>query len=169
MSRRLIRSLSLALFASTFAIGQDKPSGEFQIPAPPEATQGQSAPTKSPIADLDKRPKLDQHTKMLLIQAINAEFARTRKTFPLGYKEITLTSDGKLKPEDSIAARGSPTRRPSRSWCGRARWSPNSDHEYCHPRQEHLSRNQWWTQEKNEVVSTHQRQRFRRHRRRSRP
>jgi hypothetical protein len=37
---------------------------------------------------------------MLLIQAINAEFGRSRKTFPLGYKDITLTEEGKLKPED---------------------------------------------------------------------
>ncbi|HKE31196.1 MAG TPA: hypothetical protein VKD65_05690 [Candidatus Angelobacter sp.] len=81
-------------------ISQTKPSGEFQIPSTPD-TQAQAAPTKPKITDLDQRPKLDQHTRMLLIQAINAEFARTRKTFPLGYKEVTLTTDGKLKPEDT--------------------------------------------------------------------
>ncbi|HEY6350807.1 MAG TPA: hypothetical protein VI636_15510 [Candidatus Angelobacter sp.] len=37
---------------------------------------------------------------MLLIQSINAEFARARKTFPIGYKDVTLTTEGKLKPED---------------------------------------------------------------------
>lgn len=39
-------------------------------------------------------------TRMQIISAINAEFARSRKTFPIGYKDITLTTDGKLKPED---------------------------------------------------------------------
>ena len=100
MSRPLIRSLALAFLACNFAISQTKPSGEFQIPSTPD-TQAQAAPTKPKITDLDQRPKLDQHTRMLLIQAINAEFARTRKTFPLGYKEVTLTTDGKLKPEDT--------------------------------------------------------------------
>jgi len=100
MSRRLIRSLALAFLACHGAISQTKPSGDFQIQAPADS-QGQTAATKPQIADLDQRPKLDQHTRMLLIQAINAEFARTRKTFPLGYKEVTLTTDGKLKPEDS--------------------------------------------------------------------
>jgi len=100
MSCRLIRSLALAFLACNFAISQTKPSGEFQIPSTPD-TQAQAAPTKPKITDLDQRPKLDQHTRMLLIQAINAEFARTRKTFPLGYKEVTLTTDGKLKPEDT--------------------------------------------------------------------
>lgn len=37
---------------------------------------------------------------MQLIQSINAEFARTRKTFPIGYKDIYLTTDGALKPGD---------------------------------------------------------------------
>jgi len=100
MSRRLIRSLALAFLACNFAISQTKPSGDFQIPAP-AAPPGQAAATKPQIEDLDKRPKLDQHTRMLLIQAINAEFARARKTLPLGYKEISLTSDGKIKPDDA--------------------------------------------------------------------
>src|SRR5215813_13719707 len=100
MSRPLIRSLALAFLACNFAISQTKPSGDFQIQVPADS-QGHTAATKPQIADLDKRPKLDQHTRMLLIQAINAEFARARKTFPLGYKEVTLTTDGKLKPEDS--------------------------------------------------------------------
>ena len=37
---------------------------------------------------------------MQIIQAINAEFGRTRKYFPVGFKEMTLTPDGRVKPDD---------------------------------------------------------------------
>lgn len=39
-------------------------------------------------------------TRLQIIQSINAEFCRTRKYFPVGYKNITLTTDGKVKPDD---------------------------------------------------------------------
>src|SRR5215468_10113576 len=97
---RLTRLLALALLACTFAWSQAKPAPDQKTP-PASETQSPAQEAKPQIADLDKRPKMDEHTRMLLIQAINAEFARSRKTFPLGYKEVTLTTDGKLKPEDS--------------------------------------------------------------------
>lgn len=37
---------------------------------------------------------------MLVIQAINAEFGRTRKNLPLGFKDIAITPEGKVKPGD---------------------------------------------------------------------
>jgi len=99
MFRRIIRSSALALLACPMAWGQVKVVPD-QKTSPTASDQSQTAEPTVQIVDLDKRPKMEEHTRMLLIQAINAEFARSRKTFPVGYKDITLTLDGKLKPDD---------------------------------------------------------------------
>lgn len=99
MSRHLIRPLVLPLLVCACALSQTKLAPDQRVVVP-SSTQPSPPQTKPPIADLDKRPKISEATRMLLIQAINAEFARTRKTFPLGYKDVTLTTDGALKPGD---------------------------------------------------------------------
>src|SRR5215472_2832570 len=99
MSSHLTRFLALAFLACTCAIGQTRLAPDKQTTSAVD-NQASPIPAKPQIADLEKRPKMSESTRMLLIQAINAEFARTRKTFPVGYKDITLTTEGKLKPED---------------------------------------------------------------------
>jgi hypothetical protein len=76
------------------------------LPPPGDNPGAQAAPvvpkmSAAEIAEIEKRPRISKETRMKIIQAINAEFARTRRTLPLGYKDITLTAEGKLKPEDS--------------------------------------------------------------------
>ncbi len=96
MFSRVTRSLALSLVLApgTFLAGQAAQNFTDQ----PAAS---SIPQSRPVLNLDKRPKLSDGTKLQLIQIINAEFVRVRKTFPLGYKDVTLTPDGKVKPEDS--------------------------------------------------------------------
>jgi hypothetical protein len=98
MLRHMTRSLILVLLAGTFAIGQARLAPDKQTAA--ADTQASPAQFKPQIDDLEKRPKMSQATRLLLIQAMNAEFARTRKTFPVGYKDITLTAEGAVKPDD---------------------------------------------------------------------
>lgn len=98
MSRHLIRSLALPFLACVCAFSQSKLADQHT--APPSASQPSPVQTKPPVPDLDKRARISEATRMQLIQVINAEFARTRKTFPIGYKDITLTTDGALKPGD---------------------------------------------------------------------
>src|SRR5215469_9834642 len=98
MSRHLIRSLALPFLACACAFSQIKIADQHTAPA--SASQPSPVQTKPPIPDLDKRPRISEATRMQLIQSINAEFARTRKTFPVGYKDVVLTADGKLKPEE---------------------------------------------------------------------
>ncbi|HEY6969763.1 MAG TPA: hypothetical protein VJA94_11200 [Candidatus Angelobacter sp.] len=103
MFSRLIRLSALAVLVSTVAWSQSKPI-TVQPVQPGTGNQiNQSSAEQPPIIqipDLDKRPKMDEHERMMLIQAINAEFARSRKIIPLGSKDITLTPDGKLNPND---------------------------------------------------------------------
>src|SRR5579864_9120564 len=98
MSRHLIRSLVLPFLACACAFSQSKLVADQHTPAP-SASQP-PVQVKPPIPGLEKRPRISEATRMLLIQSINAEFARTRKTFPIGYKDVFLTTEGKLKPED---------------------------------------------------------------------
>lgn len=96
---RLVRSLVFIILASIFVVGQQKP---FVIDQPPNSPGG-NQPVFRPrpeIPGLEKRPKMSQATRMEIIQSISAEFARTRKTFPIGDKDITLTTDGKVEPGD---------------------------------------------------------------------
>jgi hypothetical protein len=88
-------ALSLVLAPGTFLAGA--PTQNFTDQPPASVTQQQ----QRPALNLDKRPKISDGTRIQLIQIINAEFVRVRKTFPLGYKDITLMPDGRVKPEDS--------------------------------------------------------------------
>src|SRR5947209_8572369 len=93
----LIRPLALALVMapSAFSAAQSQPQNAQQQnldqPAP-------AAPAPPP--NLDKRPKLTDGTRLELVQLINAEFVRVRKTMPLAYKDIIITPEGKVTPQD---------------------------------------------------------------------
>jgi hypothetical protein len=119
MLSNLTRPLVFSLLLSSFAFAQGQQPTTTSAPkdapitvtpvhpaAPPADANQPPAPAQPYVpkingAELEKRPKISKETRMKLIQAINAEFARSRKTFPMGYKDITLTAEGKLKPEDS--------------------------------------------------------------------
>jgi hypothetical protein len=121
MLRNLTRLLAFSLLVCCFVYGQNQKSSTQQSTqqkdepitvtpvnpgAMPAANQGPPPPSqpyqpKINVAELEKRPKISKETRLRLISAINAEFARSRKTLPLGFKDINLTPEGKLKPEDS--------------------------------------------------------------------
>jgi hypothetical protein len=131
MLRNLTRCLAFSLLVGSFVYGQNQQSSTSSTEqktqqaeqktqqkdepltvtpvnpgAMPAANQGPPPPSqpyqpKINVAELEKRPKISKEDRLKLISAINAEFARSRKTFPLGYKDITLTPEGKLKPEDT--------------------------------------------------------------------
>jgi hypothetical protein len=100
MSRHITHFLAFVFTASTFAISQT-PFVIDQQAKPPAGVQASPTPTQPEIPGLEKRPKMSEATRMQIIQAINAEFARTRKYFPVGYKNMTLTPQGKTSPDDS--------------------------------------------------------------------
>src|SRR2546421_10595697 len=90
MLRQLIRFL-LVFLACACAMSQSTP--------PAAAASDTPAQPKVSLAEMEKRPKLSDSTRLQLISSLNAEFARSRKTFPVGTKDITLTAEGQLKPE----------------------------------------------------------------------
>ena len=100
MLRAVARSLAFALIFAPGALltGQEPQNPAYQ-PSPAVQPAAQTAPTQPPL-DLDNRAKLSDGTRMQLIQLFNAELVRVRKSFPIGYKDISVTSDGKVKPED---------------------------------------------------------------------
>jgi hypothetical protein len=123
MFSKLTRSLAFTLLVCSWAISQTQPSSDSSkkepeksapitvtpisttLP-PPDKSAPQSQPlqpklTPAQVTEIEKRPKISKETRLKIIQAMNAEYARTRKTLPVGYKEITLTAEGKIKPEDS--------------------------------------------------------------------
>lgn len=51
--------------------------------------------------DLEKRPKVDEGTRMLLIQSLDAEFVHTRKFIALGDKSIVINPQGQVSPGDA--------------------------------------------------------------------
>jgi hypothetical protein len=104
MSRHITHFLAFVLVASSLALSQkpfviDQPPKDQQT-KPPDGAQAAPVPSQPPIPGLEKRPKMSVATRMQIIQAINAEFARTRKYFPVGYKNITLSPEGRVKPDD---------------------------------------------------------------------
>ena len=91
----ITRSLALALVLApcTFSAAQaQQPSAQQNL--------DQSAPAAPAPLNLDKRPRLSDGTRLQLIQLINAEFVRVRKTVPLAYKDIAITPEGKVTPQD---------------------------------------------------------------------
>src|SRR6266700_2616165 len=101
---------ALVLTVSGLAVGQSsapmvvqtKPANTSADNSKPTgaAEQEPSAPKLKP-ADLEKRPQLNEGTKMQLIQVIHSEFVHVRKYFPLGDKSIIIGADGDIKPGDA--------------------------------------------------------------------
>jgi hypothetical protein len=116
--------LVVAVLAAGVASGQEPAAGASQEkPATPQAqTDGQAKPADSGVfvlrtpkapaseqftpqlraIELEKRPKLDEGTRMLLIQSLDAEFVHTRKFFPLGDKSIVINPQGQVSPGDAV-------------------------------------------------------------------
>lgn len=86
--------------ACTLAMGQGKPYIVGQPPPPPAGVSA-PPPALNPIPDIEKRPRMGDATRMQLIGAINAEFVRVRKICPVGFKDLLLTPEGEVKPEDA--------------------------------------------------------------------
>ena len=83
------------------ADSQSAPPNVFIIkppPPPPDAPQQVAPQLKA--TQLDGRPKLDEATKMHLIQIIDAELVHSRKYLPLGDKSTTISPEGQVKPGD---------------------------------------------------------------------
>lgn len=109
MSRRAVFVFSLVLSASSMAAAQSTP-----ITVTPGNTVG-TTPIKAPdlpstapdlkATDLDKRPALNEGTKMQLIRIMDAEFAHVRKYFPVGDKSMVINPDGTVKPGDDTLFR----------------------------------------------------------------
>ncbi|MBZ5521745.1 MAG: hypothetical protein LAP21_05850 [Acidobacteriia bacterium] len=90
----------LVFMACTLAMGQGKPYIVGQPPPPPAGVSA-PPPALNPIPDIEKRPRMGDATRMQLIGAINAEFVRVRKICPVGFKDLLLTPEGEVKPEDA--------------------------------------------------------------------
>lgn len=137
MLRRTPSFLALALVASSFAAGQEPAAGaapaqsadpqantnsqktDSQKPADPGVLilKAPEAPASTPFApelravDLEKRQKLNDGTRIQLIQLMDAEFVHVRKYFPLGDRSMVINPQGQVTPSDAalfqqIQARG---------------------------------------------------------------
>jgi hypothetical protein len=71
----------------------------LKAPAPPSG-QPQFTPELRAV-DLEKRARLSETTKNHLIQLLDAEFAHTRKSFPLGDKSMVIDAQGRVTPNDA--------------------------------------------------------------------
>jgi hypothetical protein len=85
--------------------------GNVLILKAPVMPQAQQTKPELRAVDLEKRPKLSEGTKIQLIQLMDAEFAHTRKYFPLGDKSLVINPQGLVTPADAalfqqIQARG---------------------------------------------------------------
>jgi hypothetical protein len=88
--------------AQNQANGQSKPadSNVFVLKSPQAPPSTQFTPQLRAV-DLEKRPKVDEATRMLLIQLLDAEFVHTRKFFALGDKSIVINPQGQVNPGDA--------------------------------------------------------------------
>ena len=68
------------------------------VPRPDEQKQQFKPPLRA--IDLENRAKLDQNTRMKLVQLLDAELVHTRKYLPLGDKSMVITPEGLVKPND---------------------------------------------------------------------
>jgi hypothetical protein len=75
--------------------------GNVLILKAPQMQQAAQFKPELRAVDLEKRPKLSEATKMRLIQLLDAEFAHTRKYFPLGDKSLVINPQGQVTPGDS--------------------------------------------------------------------
>lgn len=91
----------LVFMACSLAMGQGKPIIIGEPPPPPPGMTAPAPPPANPIPDIEKRPHLSDATRMQLIGAVNAEFVRVRKICPVGFKDMIMTPEGEVKPEDA--------------------------------------------------------------------
>jgi hypothetical protein len=109
MSRRAVFVCSLVLSASSMAAAQSAPitvtPGNTVGTTPIKAPDTQSTAPQLKATDLDKRPALNDGTKMQLIRIMDAEFAHSRKYFPVGEKSMVINPDGTVKPGDDTLFR----------------------------------------------------------------
>src|ERR1044071_84600 len=102
MLYHVTRFSALTALGSAMLLGQTVPVFSSSGPNPAISESGSKPESQKPaIPDLDGRPKISDKTRMQIIQVINAEFVRTRKTLPVGFKGIALTSEGEIKPSDA--------------------------------------------------------------------
>src|SRR5262252_2083974 len=81
---------------------QAKPADShvFVLKEPEMPAQAQVAPQLRAV-DLEKRKKLENSTRIHLIQLLDAEFVRVRRFFPLGDKSMIIDPEGRVTPTDT--------------------------------------------------------------------
>ena len=92
MLRYLTRSLAFIVIATSLATSQT-----HLIPASDDHGVAQPKPQ---VPDLEKRPPMSASTRLEIIQAFNSELARTLKYIPVGFKDIVITPDGTVTPDN---------------------------------------------------------------------
>lgn len=75
--------------------------GNVLILRAPKMPQTQQTKAELRAVDLEKRPKISDGTRMQLISLMDAEFAHTRKYFPLGDKSLVINPEGLVSPGDA--------------------------------------------------------------------
>jgi hypothetical protein len=75
-------------------------SNVFVLKSPEPPPSQQVAPELRAV-DLEVRKRLDGVTRNRLIQLLDAEFVRVRRTLPLGDKSITIDPQGRVTPNDT--------------------------------------------------------------------
>jgi len=101
---------AVTLAVSGLAMGQSKPADPQDKSADPNVLilKGPELPPSQPqmapqlrAVDLEKRKKLEDGTRIQLIQLMDAEFVRVRKYFPLGDKSVVIDPQGRVSPSDA--------------------------------------------------------------------
>ncbi|HKW75379.1 MAG TPA: hypothetical protein VJN64_07635 [Terriglobales bacterium] len=121
MFRRAFFFSAVAFFSCSSCFAQQQPGSAQPAPGEPGVVVLNPAPLP-PVqnlpqftpelksSQLDNRPKLSSHTRMRLIQLLDAEFVHIRKFLPLGEKDLVIMPDGQVKPGDAqlyLAMQGS--------------------------------------------------------------
>jgi len=109
MFRRALLLAAVASLGASLAAQQQqaqKPDSKAADPdvlvlKPPPPPPGQQQKPALRAVDLQSRPKLDDVTKMRLIQLLDADLVHTRKYLPLGDKNTKITPEGLVTPNDS--------------------------------------------------------------------
>ncbi|HLW54577.1 MAG TPA: hypothetical protein VKW06_17205 [Candidatus Angelobacter sp.] len=79
----------------------DDPNAHVLVLKAPVMTVAPQFKPELRTVDLEKRPRISENTRMQLIQLMDAEFAHTRKYFPLGDKSLVINPQGVVTPADA--------------------------------------------------------------------
>src|SRR5690348_14894862 len=112
MFRRAFFFSAVAFFSCSACLAQQQTAPVEPVPGEPGVVvlkpaplpSGQTQPQFKPelkSSQLDSRPKLSSHTRMRLVQLLDAEFVHIRKNLPLGEKDLVITPEGQVKPGDA--------------------------------------------------------------------